>query len=995
MNNTCSCHRVIAHRILRQAFLFAVSLIALVGVNAQNPNLGVVSGTVRNSATGDFLDGAEVRVIGTDLVATTQRDGGFNLPRVPAGNQRVRIFYTGLNVEESAVVVKPGEAAVISVALKSEVYKLDTFTVAGQREGNAAALTRQRNAENVMSAVSMDAYGNVADGNIGNFLQNMAGIAAMKEAGDIVGIGLRGAPPELNSITLDGTRTASAIAGFTPNGDRAGLIDQVPADFIKEIEITKGNTPEQAADSLGGTVNLVTKSAFDFKERVVTYRAGLNLNTYRKGKVVPQQLAPIDFGKYGPTASLTYLDTFGPGRKVGMALSGSYSQTTNTRDRAQMSRPNTDNFISTQARQLNDINTRVRAGLSGKVEYRFDSTARISASAALNYYSFDGERSDWNITATNGVADYSRVSRAQIESGVAPKTTANAAAGIAPGFTDTFDELLNASVLNRAAHEVKRSHQYKLGVDAQKKWGDAKLVAGVSFNPSSYDDNFWGFDAKRSGVGVTVDSSKDTTRPVYTQTYGPTIGVGSDFSNYTGSRFEQPSITREEVGDAKADFQKRYSVWNAAVNFKTGVDYRTQHRWLWTYRPTWLYTGADKIQGRNSATGLNDDNIAQFVAPWTYSTFNNQMMKMDTLDYRAVDALFKSSPNLWLPSGTSVATHTDPKINSEQVASAYAQASLNVGRLNMLGGARFEHTDSAGVGSFADPLAPSQTSVRVAKAYQAWYPSIHFRYTANPNLLLRASFSTSGARPSLSSTVPNTSVSYLTDGSGLGKVTRNNPGLKPQFTRTYDVSAEYYIEPAGVVSVGAFRKDITNFIASSTATIGSGGNNGFNGNYANFDLVTTGNLGTAFVEGVEFSYSQQLRQLPAPFNGLSVFANYTGLRTQGSYASGASELANFVPRTYNLGLTFPWRKFEGRVTYHYKSAFLNIYSATLTSQTRVTDDPTVDLNLQYKARPGLTFFVDYINIFNNSPDWWHVTERHITMSELYGARLNVGISGRF
>ena len=84
-----------------------------------------------------------------------------------------------------------------------------------------------------------------------------------KEAGDIVGIGLRGAPPELNSVTLDGTRTAGATTGFSPQGDRAPLIDQVPSELIKEIEITKGNTPDQSADSLGGTVNLVTRKPLD------------------------------------------------------------------------------------------------------------------------------------------------------------------------------------------------------------------------------------------------------------------------------------------------------------------------------------------------------------------------------------------------------------------------------------------------------------------------------------------------------------------------------------------------------------------------------------------------------------------------------------------------------------------------------------------------------------------------------------------------------------
>jgi TonB-dependent receptor len=994
--HTLTSLRAFARLLFRSCCL--LSLLVAPAMQAQSQSSGEVTGTVRNSATGAFLGGAEVRIVGTALVTLTQRDGSFSLGNVPAGAQRVRVFYTGLDPQEATVQVAASAVATVAIALESGVYKLEAFSVAGQREGNAAAITRQRQAENVINVVSMDAYGNVADGNIGNFLQNMTGVAVTKEAGDIVGIGLRGAPPELNSVSLDGARMAGAIAGFTPQGDRAALIDQIPADFIKEIEVTKGNTPDQPADSLGGTVNLVTKSAFDFKQRVLTYRAGLNLNTYRKGEVTRQQLAPFNLGRYGPTAALTFMDAFGPQRQYGLSLSGSYSQTTNTRDRIQMSRPNADNLISTQARQLNDVNTRVRGGLSGKLEYRVDRSLRVGLSAALNYYAADNDRVDWNITSTNRVADYSKVSRAQIEAGAIPRDATNQAAGIAPGYTDTYNELLYATALNRSAHEVKRSHQYKVGFDLRKDWSGSKLTLAASFNPSSYDNNFWGFSPTITGVGVGYDSSRDSTRPVFSQTYGPAIGVGSDFRNYTASRFEQPDLTREEMGDLRADYVRNLSFGEVALALKTGAALRNQHRWwINTYRPTWNYTGADGVQGKNAVTGLNDDNIAQFLAPASenYSVFNNRMMMRDTFDYRLADASYRANPSYWPASGTTVSTKAIPRIVSESVGAAYLQGTMNIGHLNVLGGLRMEHTDVGGVGAYADPKSPAETSVRVDKAYQQWFPSVHLRYTVTPSFLLRGSYSTSGARPALSSVVPNTTVSYLTDGSGLGRVSQNNAGLKPQYTRNLDFSAEYYLEPAGVISAGFFRKDISNFIATSVVMIGSGQENGFNGRYANFELTTTGNLGSAFVTGTELGYNQQLRFLPKPFDRVSVFANYTGLKTEGTYASGASELANFVPRTYNVGVNVVVGRLETRVTYHYKSGYLSGYSPVPVSQTRVFDDPTVDLNLQFRLRPALTLFVDYINIFNNSPDWWHVTKRHILMSELYGSRLNVGVSGRF
>jgi TonB-dependent receptor len=500
-------------------------------------------------------------------------------------------------------------------------------------------------------------------------------------------------------------------------------------------------------------------------------------------------------------------------------------------------------------------------------------------------------------------------------------------------------------------------------------------------------------------VGIGVDTSRDPARPVYTQTYGATIGPGSDFNNYSGSntrRILNDDYTFEDITNTRADLQHKFSRLALPVTFKTGADYRRQYRWYTVFAPNWNLVGADGVAGLNPATGRNDDNIGSFVNPnYRYSLFNNAMMQRDHLDYRLAEKLFQSNPGYWVPSSATTLVRGVARRISEDVRSGYAQATVALGKLNVLGGARFEHTEVEGTGSLSDPQAATQSTTTVASSYQAWYPSIHLKYNLSSNFLLRASYSTSGARPAISALVPDTSVSYNTDGSGLGRVTRSNPGLKPQNAQTYDFSAEYYIEPAGIISAGVFRKDITDFLYRTTSIIGDGSNNGFGGRYEGFELTSTGNLGSALVEGIELNYTQQLRWLPKPFDGLSVLANYTRLRTQGSYADGVSELAGFVPTTYNIGGIYSFRKFQARATYHFKSGYLNTYNADPASQTRVTDDPTVDLNFQYKVRPALTIFIDLINVFNNSPDWVSASPRHATMSELYGARLNVGISGRF
>jgi iron complex outermembrane receptor protein len=964
----------------------AISSSLLSPLRAQAPAEGGISGSVRNTQTNEFLEGVVVSLEGTNLSTTTQRGGSFSFSRVPAGSYKLKAFYTGLDIKDTQVTVVAGQTADVPVGLTSDVYKLEAFTVGGSREGNAASITKQRNAQNVVNVVSMDAYGNVNDGNIGNFLQKLPGVAVRKEAGEIVGVGLRGTPPELNAVMLDGVRTAAAIAGFTPQGDRAALIDQIPSEFIKEIEVIKGNTPELPADSLGGAINLITKSAFDFPGRVISYRTGLAQNTYRDSVAK----------KFGPNAAVTVLDAFGPDRRLGVAFSTSYSKTYSFRDRVQMQHAELD-ARNTNARTLDDYYERVRAGLGSKIEYRLDPTARIYLDLSLNYFSSYLARVNWQGAASNRlVADYNVVSRAAIEAGAVPKTTSGAAAGVAPGYTNTYTEMLNINWTNQVAQENKRSHQYKIGIGADKKWVDSKLEFSASYNPSSYDNNFFGFTTTLAGPGMAIDTSHDSTRPDYVQTYGTSLAYGTDFKRYLAQRFEQPDITREEVSSIRADYEKKFTDLKFPITFKTGINYRHQHRWYRTYRPVWNYVGADGVRGTVAATGANDDNIAQFrdSAPG-YGLFNNRYPQRDKLNLSPVEAMFRSTPAYFAPNGTSVSFRAPASIAAESVPATYVQGNIKFGALSVLGGVRYEATSVQAQGVFSDSLNPNQTVISKDGDYAKYFPSIHFRYEPRRDIVMHASYSTSSSRPAISVIVPGTTVSYNSS-TGLGSVSQNNPGLKPQYTENYDVSLEYYFEPAGVLSIGGFHKDVRDFIQGSTRVLGTGADNGFSGNYSGFDFSTNTNLGTAKIDGIEFNYSQRLTNLPKPFNGLNVFANYTKLKTSGSYSDGANVLANFVPKTYNVGFGYDWRGFGARIEYHYKSAYVSsVNNTNFLLSTTVADDPTVDVNFSYKWKPWLTAFVDVVNVYNNSPDWYVGDAKRIIVSELYGTRINFGISGRF
>ncbi|HUR57809.1 MAG TPA: carboxypeptidase-like regulatory domain-containing protein, partial [Opitutaceae bacterium] len=99
---------------------------------------GVVSGQVSNAATAAFLEGAEIGVEGTNKYVLTDREGRYELS-LPSGVATLMVRYTGLEPEKAVVDVRPGARAIHNIQLNSGIYKLDTFTVSGPREGSAQA----------------------------------------------------------------------------------------------------------------------------------------------------------------------------------------------------------------------------------------------------------------------------------------------------------------------------------------------------------------------------------------------------------------------------------------------------------------------------------------------------------------------------------------------------------------------------------------------------------------------------------------------------------------------------------------------------------------------------------------------------------------------------------------------------------------------------------------------------------------------------------------
>ena len=239
------------------------------------------------------------------------------------------------------------------------------------------------------------------------------------------------------------------------------------------------------------------------------------------------------------------------------------------------------------------------------------------------------------------------------------------------------------------------------------------------------------------------------------------------------------------------------------------------------------------------------------------------------------------------------------------------------------------------------------------------------KYQFTRNLQLRLSYSENIGRPNIGQLIPRTTVIDETQ-----RVTTSNPSLEPQWAKNFDLSGEYYFEPAGLLTFGVFQKNIRKFIYTSSATIiGSGQDNGFDGEYAGYALTTQYNGGYAKVKGLEIGYNQQFTFLPGWLKGFGAFANATWMNAEGNYGAGNAialvpnpRIAGFNPFIANVGVSYIQNRLNLRASFNYRHKYLVGFNANESRATYAAARPTLDLKTLYNVNRRLSLYLDVVNV---------------------------------
>jgi outer membrane receptor protein involved in Fe transport len=208
------------------------------------------------------------------------------------------------------------------------------------------------------------------------------------------------------------------------------------------------------------------------------------------------------------------------------------------------------------------------------------------------------------------------------------------------------------------------------------------------------------------------------------------------------------------------------------------------------------------------------------------------------------------------------------------------------------------------------------------------YPSLHATYSLSPNLDLQVAYAATTTRPDLSTVVlPADDVSddiVIVNGmQALGRITMNNPNLKPMDSDTYDVRLAYYTKNGGSWAIGVYRKNFRNFSVQNDsdpltaeeleALQAEYPEKDFGPDYVGYTLRTRFNQGESQMDGAEFEGRQSLNGiLPDWGRGFRVggsiaYANRKG-ENQGSLGRnrawrGAANLM-YSARKFTAGIKY-------------------------------------------------------------------------------------------
>src|SRR5579863_9957752 len=816
---------------------------------------GAISGRVMDSG-GAVLQGARVELQPGGAASVTDRQGEFTISGLTPGEYTVTVSYVGFAAFSDKVSVAAAQVARVDASLKVASKNEEIMVYAERVHGEAEAINRERESDNILQVLPVEVITSLPNTNIADALGRLPSVTLERDEGEGKYVQIRGAEPRYNNVTIDGMEVAS------PESVRQIKLDIVPANLVDSVEINKTLSANQDGDAIGGSVNLVTKTA---EEKPTFYLNGIGGYT------------PIVGGRSLSEFDGTVGQRFGERKKLGILFGASYDwngRGINDVEPVPTAIPcgcgcsnvnATAPYLPTYSTE--DIRDyayyRTRYGFTGNIDYKLGDVSGVYLRLLYSHFDNFGDR--WVYTPSVGTW-------------ATPTLTNN-------------DGTMSFNVSIRRPVQVIGSVQ----AGGKHVIGPWVAVYELSASRASSEDhgysqaNFDGTGPAFSSLQFAIDPNSHTPRLI------PQGGVNIyDPSQYTLTSLDVSRTYSPQLNLAGAvSVQRNYTAGGHFGTLEFGAKLRNVHKFQDSADP--VYDSLNNPSMTSFPGSFRDPSYYDGRYPGAYT--------QPTADFGKVRSYFNANvndPNLFKQDFASSAQNQYPNNFDliERVSGGYLMNTLQFGRIRLQTGLRFEGTQESLLGyqvffdsngalctpgeNATDPTCPPNLTSPIASltrnsSYLDVFPSAQLKFALGQDSAIRVSYGRGIARPNFGDLPPT--FSY--QGSNTNEIDIGNPDLKPTRANNFDVLFEKYLKPLGVIQGGFFYKQLSDPIYESvkeplTAAVAQQFNiqSIFVTNPTTWDLSRPINGLSANIYGFEIAYQQHLTFLPGVLSGFGLAANY-------------------------------------------------------------------------------------------------------------------------
>ncbi|WP_232734740.1 TonB-dependent receptor [Polaribacter sp. ALD11] len=877
-------------------------------------------------------------------------DGRFTILSVSAKKHIIKVSYLGYNDITKEVLVKENETVTVEFELNSESIQLDNIVIKSYRlNGQARALNSQKNKQNITNIVSTDQIGKFPDANIGDAVKRIPGITMQVDQGEARNVIIRGLAPQLNSVTLNGSRIPSA------EGDNRNVqMDLIPSDMIQLIEVNKAVTPDMDADALGGSVNLVTKTSPNGFRASATLGGGLNFIT-NKEKLNGSFLVG---GK-------------SKNKKFGWMFSASLNNNDFGSD-------NVEAEWTSKAENTNGDDVEVKPYIA-ESDVRTYIVERIRRSFSANFdYALDANNTIYFKSMYNWRDDRENRFRLRYKKIKAELDASNNIIG----YEGEIDRQTKGGIDNdrnkNTRLEDQRMQNYSLG--GNHIFGNLEMDWMSSYAKASEERLNERYISYRVKDVALNEALNDSEFPLITAVNASDVAI---------SKFKLKEITAENKYTDEKDF-------NTFVNFKLPANFfdtnngfikfgirskikeKGRSNNFYEYEP--LNSDLDKL----SAVPLVDQTDANYLAGSKYVAGQFADNKfLGSLDLKNA-TLFeeKDEPSEYLRKNYNV---------KEEVYAGYLMVNQKISdKFTVLAGVRVEATRTEATGKNIKDEEDVLGDITKEKKYINILPGVHLKYNLSNETVFRFAWTNTLARPNYKDIVP--SIDVVNDDE---EIVVGNPNLKATTSMNFDIMAEHYFESIGIVSGGVFQKNIEDFIYTyQTKTT----NDIYGSNTTGFDVFQPQNGDDASILGAEISFQRQLDFLPGFAKNFSIMLNYTyltsstnGIRNEDGEERTDLDLPGTTPNMFNASLAYASKKLSLRLSANYSDSYIDEIGGSAFQDRYYGEQFLVDFNGSYRIGNGFSTYFSVNNITDQPLRYFQGVKARTMQMEYYGRSVTIGL----